>query len=118
MRTEEDLENIRYMLYRQEEAFLGRYKSKKLFLDIDFDFHKYIASISKNEYLEKQLTNILINSRRILNATTIESYFNEVMEEHKKIYNYLEVKDSEKAKEYMKKHIDRIKFRMLENIKK
>lgn len=116
-RTEEDLETLRYMMYRQEETFKGRFKNKKAFLDIDSDFHRYIAKIGGNEYLEKLLSNTIVNTRRFLNATTADTFYEEVIDEHEKIYEYIEMQDEIKAEEYMKWHITNVKVRMLKNIK-
>jgi len=116
LRTEEDLKNIRYLLHKQEEALRGEFKSKRAFLDIDSELHNYIASISKNEYLQKQLSIIIMNSRRFLNATTEDTFFLEVIEEHKELYKYIEDQKPEKAKEYMQKHIDNIKIRMIKSL--
>ncbi|WP_077369850.1 GntR family transcriptional regulator [Anaerosalibacter sp. Marseille-P3206] len=116
LRTEEDLKNIRYLLHKQEEALRGEFKSKKVFLDVDSELHNYIASISKNEYLQKQLSIIIMNSRRFLNATTEDTFFLEVIEEHKELYKCIEDQKPEKAKEYMQKHIDNIKIRMIKSL--
>ncbi|WP_026895306.1 GntR family transcriptional regulator [Clostridiisalibacter paucivorans] len=116
LRTEEDLKNMRYILHRQEEALTGEFKSKKVFLDIDSELHNYIAGISQNEYLQKQLSSILMNSRRFLNATTADTFFLEVIREHKELYKYIENQNTEKAKEHMQNHIHNIKMRMIKNL--
>jgi len=116
MRTEEDIENLKFILYKQEETFKGKFKNKKAFLDIDYDFHRYIASISKNEYLERLLSNVLMNSRRFLNASTMEAFLDCVIDEHNMIFECIIIQDEYKAKEYMQKHIDNIKMRMYDSI--
>lgn len=116
-RIEEDLENLRYMMYRQEESVKGKYKNIKFYLDIDSEFHKYIASIGKNEYLEKQLSSTLANTRRFLNALTPDTVLEEVLVEHNKLYEYIKKQDEAKAREHMKKHIDNIKTRMIKLMK-
>lgn len=115
-RTEEDLEALRYIIYRQEDTFRGRFKNKKAFLDIDTEFHGFIGKISRNEYLENQLASVMINIRRFLNATTVDAFFEDVINEHKKIYEYIEMQDESTAEEYMKKHVNKVKIRMLESL--
>jgi DNA-binding GntR family transcriptional regulator len=116
LRTQEDLEKIEYILYKQEQSFTGQFKSQQDFLTFDSEFHCLIAEISQNKYLEKQLLQILNNCRRYLNATTIDIIMPDVLKEHKELYEQIKNQDVEKAKLYMQKHIDNIRTRMIENL--
>ncbi|OZV13909.1 hypothetical protein CIW83_00250 [Tissierella sp. P1] len=116
LRTQEDLEKIEYILYKQEQSFTGQFKSQQDFLTFDSEFHCLIAEISQNKYLEKQLLQILNNCRRYLNATTIDIIMPDVLKEHKELYEQIKNQDVEKAKLCMQKHIDNIRTRMIENL--
>ena len=113
LRTDEDLDNLEYMLKKQELASKGERKNQQDFLTNDLEFHSAIAKISKNGYLEKQLLQMHVNSMRYLIASTVENIISLALEEHRELYEQIKNRDSEKAKQCMQKHLWNIKERII-----
>lgn len=117
LRTNEDLENIEYVIHKQELTFKGIRDSQKEFLMYDAEFHNIISKISKNTYLEKQISLIHTNCARYLNASSQDMVHTAAMQEHKELFEQLKNKDIDKAVLCMRNHIENIKIRILESIK-
>lgn len=116
MRTDDDIEKIDYIISQQENAFQGTFKSHQTFLDYDYKFHMKIAEITKNKYIEKQLSQMINNCRRYLNATTMDESYIKVLNEHKDILMQIKNQDRVKSQICIKNHLDSIKLRMVECI--
>lgn len=113
--TDDDIKELEYMVYKSEFAY--RVKNYHDFLTIDSEFHYIVARISNNPFLLKQITQILDNSMRYLNATTDEIITPYALEEHRAIIEQIKNKDIYKSEEYMQKHISNVKDRVIEYIK-
>lgn len=116
LRTDEDLDDLEYLLTKQELLMKGKRISQQDFLTYDSEFHNLISKISKNEYLEKQLCNMYSNSMRYLIASTVENISLIAMDEHRELYEQIKNQDSEKAKLYMQKHMRNIKERIINHL--
>ena len=116
MSNDEDLKQLEYILHRAELSYKGKYKNYQEFLTFDKEFHIAIAKISKNSFLEKQLIQLLDNSRRYLNATTVENIVLYALEEHRALFEQIKKKDKDNAMKYMKEHISNIKERTINYI--
>lgn len=114
LRTNEDLENMLYILNKQELTFKNMRNGYKEFLIYDFEFHDLIARICNNSYLIKLLSLMHTNGMRYLNAASQEKVHIAAFEEHKEIYESIKNENVDKAILCMKKHIDRIKLRINE----
>lgn len=115
LRTDEDLKELEYMMNRTEFAFSRDFSINEA-LSFDSEFHIAIAKISGNSYLEKQLVNLLENSRRYLNATTFQNMSSHVIAEHRELFEQIKNQDASKAEICIKKHIVNIKNRMINYI--
>lgn len=116
MRTEEDLEKIEYIIFQQENAYKGTFKNHQTFLNYDYEFHMKIADITNNMYIVKQLSQMINNCRRYLNATTMDESYIKVLNEHKDIYMQIKNRDKVNSEMCIKNHLDSIKLRMIECI--
>ncbi|WP_312815815.1 GntR family transcriptional regulator [Sedimentibacter sp.] len=116
MRTEDDLEKIEYIIAQQEDAYKGIHKNHQTFLNYDYEFHMKIAEITKNRYIEKQLSQLVNNCRRYLNATTMDDSYIKVLNEHKDIFIQIKNQDKVNSQICIKNHINSIKLRMIECI--
>ncbi len=113
LRTEDDLKQLEYILNKAELTCKRKNKNNQEFLTLDSEFHETIARISSNSYLEKQLSMIVDNCRRYLNATTFEKTIPDVLVEHKELYEQIKKQDILLSEACMKKHITNIKDRMI-----
>lgn len=116
LRTDEDLDNLEYMLTKQGLESKDKRKNQQDFLTNDLEFHSGIAGISKNRYLEKQIVQMHVNSMRYLNASTVENIISIALEEHRELYEQIKNRDSEKAKQCMQKHLWNIKERIIKRL--
>jgi DNA-binding GntR family transcriptional regulator len=114
LRTDDDLYNLEYLLTKQELIISGKRNNQQDFLNSDSEFHNLIAKIGKNEYLEKQLSQMYSISMRYLNGSTVEYIAPMALKEHWEIYEQIKNRDSEKAKQFMQKHMKNIRERIFE----
>ncbi|MDD4781755.1 MAG: GntR family transcriptional regulator [Tissierellia bacterium] len=117
LRTTEDLENLEYLINKQELITKGSHRKQQDFLNNDSEFHNTIAKISKNKYLEKQLMQMHTNCMRYLNESTIDYVIYEASEEHIELFEQIKNQNTEKAILYMQKHIENIKNRVIGHLK-
>jgi DNA-binding GntR family transcriptional regulator len=111
LRSEVDLENLQYILNKQELTFNIR-NGHKEFLMYDAEFHSLISKISNNTYLEKQLSLMHVNCMRYLNASSQDKVHKAALEEHKELFEQIRNKNVDKAILSMRKHIDKMKLRI------
>ncbi len=84
-------------------------------LRIDLNFHQYIINETKSLYLQKLLNSIFEQTTRIINLTSYsDEWAVESLEAHKRIFLYIEKKESLQAEEEMRKHSQRSKQHQLE----
>ncbi|MDD2493626.1 MAG: GntR family transcriptional regulator [Tissierellia bacterium] len=114
LRIDDDIKELEYMIYKSEFAY--KIKNYQDFLTLDSEFHYILARISNNPFLLKQITQILNNNRRYLNATTDENIAPYALEEHRAIIEQIKKRDIYKSEEYMQKHIGNVKKRVIEYI--
>lgn len=114
-RTDEDLKELEQTMNKTEFAFRSDYSSHEI-LEFDTKFHSTIAKISGNSYLQRQLIVMLDNCRRYLNASTFQFMSEEVIVEHRELFEQIKNQDAEKAEMCVKKHIKNIKNRMIDYI--
>lgn len=116
LRTDEDIKKIEHLLHKMKLSYSDNYKNKEEFLTYDSEFHYAIVRISNNSYLEKHLTQLLDNSRRYLNASTVNMIINMAIDEHKELIEQIKNQDVEKAVACMKNHIANVHIRINEYI--
>ena len=106
--TEEDLNKIQYLIDWQEEACLQRHKNVAEFLQGDTEFHVLIARIAGNDYLLRQLKQMMELTRRYIVAYTKEERMDSVVVEHKELFQKIKEKDEEAAMKLAISHLDSV----------
>ena len=108
--TDEDMEKLRES-YDLMEFFRIREDSGK-FLDMNTRFHQIIYNSTGNRMLQHVLTSYQVYTKNTkLNHSYISQYYDEVLEEHKAIYEAIANKDKEAAKLAAAVHMDNSKRR-------
>ena len=76
------------------------------FTQADFEFHKYLATLSQNRYLIQTMDNVLShNMRFVILGSNIPERISNSNIEHAEIIHAMLERDSNKAEELMRKHI-------------
>lgn len=103
--TDEEMEKLRES-YDLMEFFRIREDSGK-FLDMNTRFHQIIYNSTGNRMLQHVLTSYQVYTKNTkLNHSYISQYYDEVLEEHKAIYEAIANKDKEAAKLAAAVHMD------------
>jgi len=103
--TDEEMEKLRES-YDLMEFFRIREDSGK-FLDMNTRFHQIIYNSTENRMLQHVLTSYQVYTKNTkLNHSYISQYYDEVLEEHKAIYEAIANKDKEAAKLAAAVHMD------------
>ena len=119
-RTAAQLEEIRSAMNAMREDF----KALELSIHSDYKFHIGIAKATNNEIFVQLLENIHIGltktmaiaqglSRESVKDATSPNRNNEVLEEHQRILDAIELQDPEGARLAMRHHISKIKQRII-----
>lgn len=109
IRTESELLNMKNIIQQQEKAI-----SKEEMISLDEKFHLYLATVSRNTFFYSLLSVILSmlhEARMGFNDYT--SNYDEVIADHKQIYEAVKAKDENKAYEFARVHANRRKNRLL-----
>ncbi|SKC86272.1 GntR family transcriptional regulator [Maledivibacter halophilus] len=116
--SEEDIEKLKD-IFRKQEKLKEKYKAEE-FIEVDREFHTFIANHSENTILIDMLNELGDIIRRLgVQAVQDKKRFMETLDEHIAIIDALSMKDEAKAVEAMKYHItktrDNIYNRYIEN---
>lgn len=112
--TQEELSVIESILKEQMEIFYN-YKSHKPTKSqghLDYQFHKAIIKASKNPFLEAFYGLLRCSEQVQMMYEFIAGQ--RYIEDHLRIFQSIKEKDVNKAKEYLKKHIDGVKQECLD----
>lgn len=112
---EENVRMMREILTRQLLACTSDLKDPGRFMLTDLEFHSYIAHITQNKYLERQLEPILNNCSRYtfaFSSNVLERSFT-VYQTHVRLIELLEQKDLQSLQNEMEIHIREIESNIL-----
>jgi len=92
-------------------------KNKLDFLNLDIKFHSILIQNSKNKLLVKLLHDFQLNSVRWIKYSLPISSFENNIEEHKKIIDYILDNNLELAKQEIVNHLNKAKERLIAELK-
>lgn len=101
-RTQEDLDRLE----KNIEALRGETDKEKRVL-LDRAFHRTVSSMTKNQFLEKEMNNYQDLSIRLLflNRMNLAAIDDLTIHTHEEIYQYLKERDLENLVKVQKKHV-------------
>jgi GntR family transcriptional regulator, rspAB operon transcriptional repressor len=103
--ADEDIDQIKLTIFRQEREC--RREATSAFLEADGNFHFEIARSAKLPLLHKTLVGLHSFSRLIsLKALQTKGRMKQVIDEHERVLNALELRDPEAARAAMKQHLE------------
>ncbi|MFO7887279.1 MAG: GntR family transcriptional regulator [Eubacteriales bacterium] len=106
--TQEDIENLKLIIRKQEEAFNeGEAKSYIESMKYDMKFHSYFLTIYKNEKINQIFKSYMEKMTSFGYIALIKpGRMNATLEEHKKIIDCIEKKDLNSAVESLEFHLE------------
>lgn len=111
--VDKDIEALRNISYEQMECIESNDFNQ--FLELDNEFHSYIAGLARNVKLKEYIENLNNHLQRyIILTNTLGESVKEAVEEHFYIIDALEVKNGKLAEEKMKHHITRVMERIFD----
>ena len=101
--NQQDLRHLKLALDQYNACSSPIYDSSRFILDIDF--HVQIAKMGKNQFLSTVLQQFYENAYLGMDVAFMTPLIEQFKKDHFEIYQAIENKDEQKAKEAMKRHI-------------
>ncbi len=100
------IKNLKIIIEQMEEAVLS--KDALAYSNLNSKFHKSIMNISENKKLIEICANLYQQSEHWIKALGVPERLRHSLQEHKDIYNALQDKDLDKAKQAMHIHLHNV----------
>lgn len=117
---EENVRELREILKKQLLACTSDLKDPRRFMLTDLEFHSYLAKITRNKYLQRQLEPVLNGCSRYtfaFSSNVLERSL-EVYQTHIRLVDLLKQKDLKRLQDEMELHIREIESNILEALEK
>jgi DNA-binding GntR family transcriptional regulator len=117
-RSDKDLPELKRLIEKHESVTQDQPIDRKEYLDVDRQYHMFLARMTNNATLEEYIRQIYQSYNRYLNYTNFEDRAMTVVREHENIYNAIQDRDSVKSQEIMKEHLAGVKESILISLMK